>query len=325
MANIIFLPIIPWTNITVQRPHHLGRLMAADGHTVRYISAHITGRDVRNWGQGISEHFLKHAQYRVFKQGHERTDYFTRTLSAMKPDVILVNAPYWSDIAISLRAETGAKIIYDVLDHFEGFEDLARMDGLTDAHTRLLAGADLITHTAMNLCPDRSGTLYLPNACDFNHWNMDRKPGGPAGFFGVKAYWVDDSIMRGIPDLVQVGHGTKRGPVPNSDLPKIACQWGCGLIPFGDHPITHTVNPVKLYEYMALGLPVVASKLPEIEYLAACMPVSISPTLCDVGATWLDSVRTAIESDTKALIGQRKLWASGQTWDDRYRLLRVHL
>ncbi len=53
--------------------------------------------------------------------------------------------------------------------------------------------------------------------------------------------------------------------VPYGQLPEYARYFDIGLIPFLINKLTVAVNPLKLMEYFALGLPVLASRLPELE------------------------------------------------------------
>src|SRR5207248_1402000 len=54
------------------------------------------------------------------------------------------------------------------------------------------------------------------------------------------------------------------GEVPYSDLPRHMSGFDVAMIPFRLTPLTLAVNPIKLYEYLACGLPVVSSALPEV-------------------------------------------------------------
>jgi glycosyltransferase involved in cell wall biosynthesis len=55
------------------------------------------------------------------------------------------------------------------------------------------------------------------------------------------------------------------GPRPYSQVPSVLRQMDVGLIPFLDNTFTRAINPLKLYEYLAVGLPTVATKLPELD------------------------------------------------------------
>ena len=50
------------------------------------------------------------------------------------------------------------------------------------------------------------------------------------------------------------------GPRPYADVPSIVRAFRVGLIPFRRTPLTEAVNPVKLYEYAAAGVPCVTTR-----------------------------------------------------------------
>jgi glycosyltransferase involved in cell wall biosynthesis len=83
------------------------------------------------------------------------------------------------------------------------------------------------------------------------------------------------------------------GPVGRDDLPAYLQHSDVGIIPFdvaNHRALIDGVNPIKLYEYLAAGLPVVASRWAEIEALGA--PVALADTRSD----WLAHLRNAVES-----------------------------
>jgi hypothetical protein len=48
-----------------------------------------------------------------------------------------------------------------------------------------------------------------------------------------------------------------------AELPAYCKEFDVGLIPFKINELTKAVNPIKLREYLAAGLPVVSTRLPE--------------------------------------------------------------
>src|SRR5699024_6754048 len=51
------------------------------------------------------------------------------------------------------------------------------------------------------------------------------------------------------------------GPKSHSELPEIVSEWRAGLIPFVASPLTRSVDPNKIYEYYAWGIPCVSAQM----------------------------------------------------------------
>lgn len=51
------------------------------------------------------------------------------------------------------------------------------------------------------------------------------------------------------------------GPIPYADLPNLFSRAVCGIIPHHVNRFTSSMNPLKLYEYLAAGLPVVSTPI----------------------------------------------------------------
>lgn len=105
------------------------------------------------------------------------------------------------------------------------------------------------------------------------------------GYFGALASWFDYElvlkVVRERPDyeVVLIGfdydgssapyrldrepHVHLLGPVSYLDLPRYACWFDVATIPFLINEITESTSPIKLFEYMALGKPIVTTAMPE--------------------------------------------------------------
>jgi glycosyltransferase involved in cell wall biosynthesis len=103
------------------------------------------------------------------------------------------------------------------------------------------------------------------------------------GYVGVIGEWVDVDLLaeaaRRRPDASFVVIGPVQTPdraltrLPNlhwlgerdhATLPAYLRAFDVGLIPFRHVPLTHNANPIKLYEYLAAGVPVVSTCLPAV-------------------------------------------------------------
>lgn len=53
-------------------------------------------------------------------------------------------------------------------------------------------------------------------------------------------------------------------PIPNSDVYSVMTEFSAGLIPFQRNAVTEYVDPIKYYEYRAVGLPILSTKFGEM-------------------------------------------------------------
>jgi glycosyltransferase involved in cell wall biosynthesis len=102
------------------------------------------------------------------------------------------------------------------------------------------------------------------------------------GFFGLIRDWVDLDLLAAVarrrPDwhFVLIGDSAHDlsayrplanmhflGRKPYAELPAYCRQFDLGLVPFKINELTDAVNPIKLREYLAAGLPVISTPLPE--------------------------------------------------------------
>ena len=185
------------------------------------------------------------------------------------------------------------------------FDDFLEYPGLNPRHWRrmeedLLHVVDAIVTTSKGLEEKNTTSrpsLYLPHGVDFEHFSRNPAELSPqpqmeairrpiVGFFGLISTWVDlDLVVRmskAFPDVsfVLIGKADvsvdqlrdcpnvhRFDAVPYAQLPEYARYFDIGLIPFRINKLTVAVNPLKLMEYFALGLPVLSTRLPEVEAL----------------------------------------------------------
>lgn len=75
---------------------------------------------------------------------------------------------------------------------------------------------------------------------------------------------TSDQLMPGLHSLMEHDNFIMLGPKPYQALPAYLQRSALGLIPFHLNELTEAVNPIKYYEYLASGLPVVAPLMREM-------------------------------------------------------------
>ncbi len=190
------------------------------------------------------------------------------------------------------------RLVYYCVDEFGAFED---HDGqaIRRAEQRLLGCADVVITTSQKLYESRStrhpNTHLVRHGVDYDHFAAavsDRPLDRPAdladirrpifGFFGLVHHWFDVELLAAVarsrPDhsFVLIGDvhadvGVLQGLsnvylLGRRDyrlLPAYCAAFDAALLPFRINEMTRNINPIKLREYLAAGLPVVSTALPE--------------------------------------------------------------
>ena len=206
---------------------------------------------------------------------------------------------------------------------------------------KMRAQADLILCTAQALydehAPHRPGRVVLvPNGADYLHFSRDatvpadwpNTRGKVLGYIGAIAPWIDWSLINQLPDalgpdwdLVFIGqdfgsHVPRHprlhalGYRPYATLPDYLAGMDVAMIPFRQSEMIAAVNPIKLYEYLASGTPVVATPMPEL------LPFSPPVRLAAGVDAFAAAVHAAGEEGTP---GPYQRLASRHAWEARAR------
>ncbi len=251
---------------------------------------------------------------------------------------------FWSftpDVAYLLGKFGEDKTVYYCVDDHSQFTGYNRQQVLRD-EAELCQRADLVVTTSMALQearqPHNPNTILVPHGVDYDHFSRAFKEDLPApadiaaiphprlGFFGLIRDWVDLDLLAEVarrrPEwhIVLVGDSTVDlspyrslpnmhflGRKPYADLPAYCRQFDVGLIPFKINDLTRAVNPIKLREYLAAGLPVVSTPLPEVKLYEETVEIAAA----------VAEVEAAVEKCcTRNMKDREKLMASmaRETW-----------
>lgn len=264
--------------------------------------------------------------------------------SEAKEVVCLVEHPFWAQLAARVE---GAKLVYDCMDYHEGFGTFG--DDLRQAERQLIRTAGLTVVTSVWLrqyvAPFARRVALVRNAADYAHFATigkghfsDPKGRRVIGYFGALAQWLDVDLVRSVAEqnshclILILGHdqaNVKRalgdlrnvrllGEVPYQELPYFLHGFDLCLLPFRILPLTLATDPVKLYEYLSAGKPVVSVDLPEARECDGMIRVAKDRD------DFLRLVRDALDAkEDRAVIAQRQAFAATQTWQERGRTLRA--
>ncbi|MBI3945604.1 MAG: glycosyltransferase [Armatimonadetes bacterium] len=104
------------------------------------------------------------------------------------------------------------------------------------------------------------------------------------------------------------------GERPYEEVPELIRHFDACLIPFRLNELTESVNPVKMYEYFALGKPVVSTPLPEVAahgdlcYLASDGPDGLERAIGAALAEGEDAARAAPVRDARVELARHNSW-----------------
>jgi glycosyltransferase involved in cell wall biosynthesis len=176
----------------------------------------------------------------------------------------------------------------------------------------LLREADLVVYVSRALMEEERGLAgtrahFLDHGVDLEHFDPSLHRAEPddlraiprprIGFFGtLRDHLVDfdllERLARELPgaQLVLVGGSTsdmqRFAALPNvhwlgarthEEIPRYGVGFDVAIMPWRDNEWIRACNPIKLKEYLALGLPVVSSDFPEVRRYASVVRIAGDP------------------------------------------------
>jgi glycosyltransferase involved in cell wall biosynthesis len=100
------------------------------------------------------------------------------------------------------------------------------------------------------------------------------------------------------------------GPRPASELPVVLRGADAGLIPYAINDLTRSVFPMKVYEYLAAGLPVLSTPLPALQGVGE---VELVADAAELAA----AAERVLAADSPERRRERSRVAAGHSWEAR--------
>jgi glycosyltransferase involved in cell wall biosynthesis len=244
-------------------------------------------------------------------------------------------------------------VVYHCVDEFSAFSDTNGRH-IAELEERLLRKADLVITSAERLRENKAKvnphTVLVRHGVDFQHFvkacepateipeDIAKLPRPIIGIFGLMADWVDQEAIiataKAHPEgsVVVIGKvapdcdvsGMKAVPnihflgrKPYASLPGYCRAFDVALMPFKVNELTLNANPLKVREYLAAGLPVVSTDIPEVRKVG----------LCKLATSTEDFVRKVDEclAEGGGPTRERAERIFHESWDARVEEIRGHV
>ncbi len=101
------------------------------------------------------------------------------------------------------------------------------------------------------------------------------------------------------------------GEKKNAQIPMYIKSLDVCMIPYVTNEFTNNVSPLKLYEYLALGKPVVSTKIADLERFKGVIRVSGSKK------DFIENISLCLEEKDIQLVNKRQDLAKENSWDER--------
>ena len=216
-----------------------------------------------------------------------------------------------------------SEVIYYCVDEYTAFTGASR--GLREIEEVLFRRADLVVVSAERLFESKKhfnpNTFVIRHGTDWRHFRtalddttvvpdeIANLPRPIIGFHGLLADWVDYELIKKVAEhfangsvvligkiavdaeqkvkiLDEVPNVHFLGRKPYAELPAYCKAFDVALNPFVINELTLAANPLKVREYLAAGLPVVSTDIPEVHVLDDCL----------VGIDHNDFIRKIVQS-----------------------------
>jgi glycosyltransferase involved in cell wall biosynthesis len=206
---------------------------------------------------------------------------------------------YYTPIALTFTQELPRDVtVYDNMDELAAFQGASAE--LLDLEAQLFAEADVIftggrslheakksRHVNIHCFPSSIDTAHFASArlkLEADPLDQQPIPHPRVGFFGVIDERMDMPLLKTVAELRPQWHFVMIGPVAKikaedlpqgdnlhwlgmrsyKDLPSYLAHWNVGLMPFALNESTRFISPTKTPEFLAAGLPVVSTAVPDV-------------------------------------------------------------
>jgi teichuronic acid biosynthesis glycosyltransferase TuaH len=237
------------------------------------------------------------------------------------------------------------KVIHRLADEKKGFKGFYK--SLEIMEEELLKDSDIVFATAENLVHKakefRDEVIYLPNGVNYSDFdrNMYIMPSEfidnnkRVVYVGAIAEWLDHELINyctnELPEVkfYFIGPGVNNnieirknvyllGKKNYGNIPDYIYNADVAIIPFKINELTDAINPVKLYEYLAVGTPVVTTNFKEVSIINGPFDIAKNKE------QFLDMLKSNL-FNSEYKVYELKEFASKNSWQSKFNIINEML
>lgn len=240
------------------------------------------------------------------------------------------------------------KLIYRCSDDISGFKGVCK--SMLYFEEKLIKEADKVFITSKDLIEKKSilrnDLVYLPNGVELNNFQRDKYTlpeefeninNNKCIFVGAMHNWIDVELIEYCAKKLSKINFYFIGPVDTDlscinnisniyilgkknyrDIPNYLYYCDIAIIPFKINNLTNSITPVKLYEYLSVGLNVVSTNFKEINYIKS--PAYVAKNYDE----FCDFIVQAIENQDKNREKNIR-FAKENTWEERFKIIDKYI
>lgn len=214
----------------------------------------------------------------------------------------------------------------------------------------LVKESDVVICTSKALYNEKKSqnpnTYFVPNAADIEHCSQALNPDLPihakikdlpkpiVGYLGTLERRMDYNLLQEAvktnpektfvlagpvwdnhvpPELYKTPNIHIIGPIPYAEIPQLIKGFDVAIIPFKKDEVSTTIFPLKLFEYLCAGKPVVVTDFnPDLkDYTADTVTYTSTPAL------FTAALNDALANNSEAAMAKRTAIAKLNTWEKR--------
>ena len=273
---------------------------------------------------------------------------------AIAESCVILQLPFWRRIGLSLGERFDAKVLYDCVDDWRHVPRVGPFNLAEEK--KLFSECDVSVVTAKGMTVgrhrDKGPSVLIRNGVDYEFFSRPQvnkemasiaKP--TVGYFGALADWFDYDLMFEVAQarpqysFVLIGgydmeqtrktnEVSQLSRLPNvhflghqaySELPSYLAHFDACIIPFRVNDLTRMIDPVKLYEYLSQGKPVVSTDMAELKYCSNLIYIA------DDSRDFAHKLDLALSEDDASLSRKRRSFAAANNWTQRFQAMDAAL